>query len=56
MDGISVVGTDVHPVDPEDGQELRQDESKLAWPPVQGKFTKYPAPSGHMLKAPYNKI
>jgi hypothetical protein len=27
VDGISVVGTDVHPVDPEDGQELRQDEA-----------------------------
>lgn len=26
VDGISVVGTDVHPVDPKDGQELRQDE------------------------------
>lgn len=25
VDGISVIGTDVHPVDPKDGQELRRD-------------------------------
>lgn len=29
VDGISVVGADVHSVDPKDGQELRQDESIL---------------------------
>lgn len=29
MDGIAIVGTDVHPVDPEDRQELRQDKSIL---------------------------
>lgn len=27
VDGISVIGTDVHPVDPKDGLELRQGKS-----------------------------